>query len=681
MLAICNTDVHVVSKALKTSLHSEKKTEASKSKTGQSNKETQSSPAKDKSPSHPSGSTHVVPEMHKEELQEAGGSTSLGATSEDRAHPQLSSGCDASTDSIAEADPGKYASNNSLPPQQGMDKGTKYYAPGHIFAGTNPSVFVDQTTSVGDGLKTAHTNLGTNEESRSDELSKKIKLEDLSDLIKDTRSAFFTPDSPQDEPIIVSDKSEEVETKKDEDTHDVLEDTSVPHPPSPKSTQIQELMAQPSYPDINHLTELLVTSLKPELSKLLASHDFASSIPSELKELPSKITTLAGEIQELKRHVQVAELKTLKWELPAEFLALPSQFRRIMENASHTATGKGVPSAGPGTASRAEGEKNPNPATKNSETINLHNELVDLLKSSKIINCDVLTQKVPITLQVYREDGTIEVISNVKVSDLHLAEWKEVVQACPDRKEKGWKTIYGLIKTRIEYLNQTEKELKTDFNKPLKEQDPLNELNDLANQKRKRTSDLKDHSRSTKKHKSSVQHEREIEKYLHFSLCSGSETEECLCKELQFSLVDNSKLNVSLSSKEITPQLSFNHLAIPQASNENKLVQLETRQGGSLNLPDHKETYDTCKETYDVVKPLLVLSIVTSKISPQDQVFDVIRYAPYDTCRETYDVVKPLLVLSIITSKISPQDQAGNNVDIDTHEEIELDDVLSMAHM
>ncbi|GKE42298.1 hypothetical protein Tco_1469582 [Tanacetum coccineum] len=32
-------------------------------------------------------------------------------------------------------------------------------------------------------------------------------------------------------------------------------------------------------------------------------------------------------------------------------------------------------------------------------------------------------------------------------------------------------------------------------------------------------------------------------KYLHFSLCSGTETKEGLCKELQFSLVDNSKLD------------------------------------------------------------------------------------------------------------------------------------------
>ncbi|GJZ26716.1 hypothetical protein Tco_0570969 [Tanacetum coccineum] len=69
--------------------------------------------------------------------------------------------------------------------------------------------YSDKTKSARDRLKIIHTDSSTNEESRADEISKKIKLEDLSDLMKDTRSAFFTPDSPQDEPIIVLDKSEE----------------------------------------------------------------------------------------------------------------------------------------------------------------------------------------------------------------------------------------------------------------------------------------------------------------------------------------------------------------------------------------------------------------------------------------------------------------------------------------
>nr|GFC38909.1 hypothetical protein [Tanacetum cinerariifolium] len=63
---------------------------------------------------------------------------------------------------------------------------------------------------------------------------------DLSDILKDTRSAFLTPDSLTDELIIVSDVSEvEENAKNDKDT----KDTSVP-PPSPKSAQLQELMAQ-----------------------------------------------------------------------------------------------------------------------------------------------------------------------------------------------------------------------------------------------------------------------------------------------------------------------------------------------------------------------------------------------------------------------------------------------------
>ncbi|GKC31522.1 hypothetical protein Tco_1038816, partial [Tanacetum coccineum] len=83
-----------------------------------------------------------------------------------------------------------------------------------------------------------------NEESKADDISRKVKLEDLSDILKDTRSAFFTPNSLTDEPIIVSDESEEEEdAKKDKDTEDT-EDTSVLPPPSLKLAQIQELMAQ-----------------------------------------------------------------------------------------------------------------------------------------------------------------------------------------------------------------------------------------------------------------------------------------------------------------------------------------------------------------------------------------------------------------------------------------------------
>ncbi|GJS13164.1 hypothetical protein Tco_0407636, partial [Tanacetum coccineum] len=40
----------------------------------------------------------------------------------------------------------------------------------------------------------------------------------------------------------------------------------------------------------------------------------------------------------------------------------------------------------------------------------------------RITNCDVLTRKGLITLKIYGEDGSYEVIPNFKASDLHLAE-------------------------------------------------------------------------------------------------------------------------------------------------------------------------------------------------------------------------------------------------------------------
>ncbi|GJS05529.1 hypothetical protein Tco_0322037 [Tanacetum coccineum] len=196
MKAICNLDVPVDSKAPKYSYPIEEVPQGK-------NPGARSRIRRKQSLKHTSESTTEASKSQsghsKKELspQAAGGPTSLGDTSEDGAHPQLNSG-------------------------------------------SNPSVLVEKTKSARDGLKTAHTTSGANEESGADDISQKVKLEDLSDILKDTRSAFFTHDSPTDEPIIISDMSEEEENdENDKDT----EDTSAPLP-SPKSAQIQELMAQ-----------------------------------------------------------------------------------------------------------------------------------------------------------------------------------------------------------------------------------------------------------------------------------------------------------------------------------------------------------------------------------------------------------------------------------------------------
>nr|GEY45201.1 hypothetical protein [Tanacetum cinerariifolium] len=87
---------------------------------------------------------------------------------------------------------------------------------------------------------------------------------------------------------------------------------------------------------------------------------------------------------------------------------------------------------------------------------------------SRITSCDILTRKGPITLKVYIEDDTSEIIPKFKANDLHLAE------------------------------------LGIELDRPLSEQDPLDRLNDLANKKRKHADDIHDFFRANKRLKSSV---------------------------------------------------------------------------------------------------------------------------------------------------------------------------------
>ncbi|GJX44319.1 hypothetical protein Tco_0260995 [Tanacetum coccineum] len=307
-------------------------------------------------------------------------------------------------DFTAEVDLGKSAPNDSISKQQDMDKGTQNYSLDHMFAETNLSVLVDKTKSAGDGLKTAHTKTGTNlkssktkkeskadedvgfgddefntspDISSSDDTTNKIKLDDLSKLVQNVGTDFM--DSPEyDEPIIVQDK--------------VMKSTQLLVLQTLNSKLIREkeaadaeagwFKAQPSYPNVEQLTHLLVNSIKPELSKLLSSHDFSSSLPTKLKELPSKFNKLTGEVKELKKHVDDLEIELpgdLK-EIPTKLEtftsiakiktldALPSllnkvtealnKFAQVIESASKKTRDTGVSSADLAGTRPAEGEKN-----------------------------------------------------------------------------------------------------------------------------------------------------------------------------------------------------------------------------------------------------------------------------------------------------------------------------------
>nr|GEX40536.1 hypothetical protein [Tanacetum cinerariifolium] len=107
---------------------------------------------------------------------------------------------------------------------------------------------------------------------------------------------------------------------------------------------------------------------------------------------------------------------------------------------------------------------------------------------------------------ISQEDGISEVIPNFKASDLHLDKWREVMNACPNRIEKGWKTIYGHIRSRMDYIHITKAKLGIKLDIPLSKQDPLAKLNDLTNKKRKHADDINDYFKANKRLKSSVQY-------------------------------------------------------------------------------------------------------------------------------------------------------------------------------
>ncbi|GKA93765.1 hypothetical protein Tco_0815751 [Tanacetum coccineum] len=316
------------------------------SKTGYSKKRKESSSAMDSNPSRPSVSTPVDTEMHKEDQQATGGPTSLGVTSEERANPQLSSGMsalnlnkpifsasfiihsesasghDVSADFTAEADPGLSAPNDSIPPQQGMDKGTKNTSYDHIFVGTDPHVLADQTKSVSEGLETVLTQPTTEKGASStaiysdkEEASSTIKLEDLAKLVSQIQPSFKDLDSHEDDVVIIINESDKDESNAE------TKDTLVPRSSSPRSSQIQELTNQ--------------------------------ELPKEFLSLPAKVESTQ------------AKLKTLDTllSLLLNVTKTLNKFAEVFESTSTKAGDHSVPSAGHADTMPAKGEKDINQAT------------------------------------------------------------------------------------------------------------------------------------------------------------------------------------------------------------------------------------------------------------------------------------------------------------------------------
>ncbi|GKD47040.1 hypothetical protein Tco_1271685 [Tanacetum coccineum] len=161
----------------------------------------------------------------------------------------LKLGNDASADFTTEADPEISTPNDSVPYQQGLDKGSKNNTLNHKFTGTNLSVLVDKTKSARDGSQTAHTISGT-----------KV----------DTRSAFMDDEDHEDDPFITSKECNEEHAKRNKDTH-----------------------AEPKSRSWNKTKKSLTTQV--------------AKLKKHMWELPKEFLALPGQISLIQTHVKTLE--------------------------------------------------------------------------------------------------------------------------------------------------------------------------------------------------------------------------------------------------------------------------------------------------------------------------------------------------------------------------------------
>ncbi|GJY96290.1 hypothetical protein Tco_0512651 [Tanacetum coccineum] len=393
-----------------------------------------------------SASTLVVAEMHKEDKQATGDPNSLGVTSEDGAHPQLISGNNASTDFTTEADLEISAPNDF-----------RWVTTAHTVSSTKVdtrSAFIndeDQKDKPFIALvESSEEHAERNKDTHAEPKSTSVPPPSLSVQIQELQAQI----------LLLKSHNQKLEQDKEK-----------------TAAEIANLKAQSVFRNINQLTEHLLYYHRTERTptKIISLFGEVNELKKHIKEFEveqlevfneilQKLETFSSTVPSLT--TQVAELKKHKWELPKEFLDLPSQISSVQSHIktlellpgllnkvtttltrfasilnAHT---KGVPLAGKSTASPAKGKKNTNPVLEDAELANLvdlmgidvvegyhkkkllYNKYCDKMlkrkKSPKITKCEFLTKKGPITLKIYKEDGSKEVISNLKVGDLHLAE-------------------------------------------------------------------------------------------------------------------------------------------------------------------------------------------------------------------------------------------------------------------
>ncbi|GJT16174.1 hypothetical protein Tco_0874880 [Tanacetum coccineum] len=172
-------------------------------------------------------------------------------------------------------DPGLYVPNDSIPPQQGMDEGTK-------------NTSFDHRSAV-----------------KEEEVSRTIKLEDLVKLVSHVQPSFKNLDSPEDDPIIVVDDGDEDEEADKYEVHPTTnaetKDASVPKSSSPR-TKLKlkwelpaEFLSMPTQVEVIQAKLKTLDALPSLLHKVTnALNQFAQAFASEKTEddsVPSEAGT------------------------------------------------------------------------------------------------------------------------------------------------------------------------------------------------------------------------------------------------------------------------------------------------------------------------------------------------------------------------------------------------------
>ncbi|GKB38722.1 hypothetical protein Tco_0883664 [Tanacetum coccineum] len=312
-----------------------------------------------------------------------------------------------------------------------MDEGTQNNSFDHLSASTNPNFLVDKIQSASEGLETVLTtpktrnrastiakqieevSLGGDEFTSSDEISKKIKLEDLSKLVQNVKANFKDLDSLEDEPIIMVDESEDDEEDKDEEVHATsnlkTKGTSAHKPPSLSSlpTELKDISSK-----FNDLIEE-VKGLKKHV------HELEIELLWDLKEIPTKLEDFTTIMSNL--ITQVAELNILQWELLAKFLFVPIQFAHAIASTSKKTKDAIVPSAGQaGTqpvedkvkkAMSSKGVEEESSDSESDDTINLIISRVESSRMKKLNNFDFVSKDgdhVHLTKEQIKEQNRIK---------------------------------------------------------------------------------------------------------------------------------------------------------------------------------------------------------------------------------------------------------------------------------